>query len=67
VPTQSNMISERLPHRLDANASTSWFVETDHIPAECAGRRLRYQDLRGFVMLGTGEKVRARRKGIGLK
>jgi hypothetical protein len=57
VPTQSNMISKRLPHRLEANTSASWFVETDRIRLQCAEMGLRYQDLRGFVMLGTGEQV----------
>jgi hypothetical protein len=59
--------SSSLPHRLEPHSEATWFVETEVIKQECAQRGLHYRDLRAVVNLASGQKVKARKRGIGLK
>jgi hypothetical protein len=56
-----------LPHRLEAHSDATWFIDTDEVKQECAQRGVHYTDLRAVVSLASGEKVKAKNRGIGLK
>ncbi|GAA2845478.1 hypothetical protein Acy02nite_46920 [Actinoplanes cyaneus] len=60
-------ISPTLPHRLEAGAEVSFYMETDAIQQVCKQKGLPYQRVRAWVDLGDGRRIKARRRGIGLK
>lgn len=60
-------ISPALPHRLEAGAEASFYMETDAIQQVCKEKGLRYERVRAWVDLGDGRRIKAKRRGIGLK
>lgn len=72
-PDGGNLVMRRqmqwtpsLPHRLEAHSEATWFIETDAVKVECAQRGVQYTDLRAVVNLASGDKVKAKNRGIGL-
>lgn len=72
-PNGDNLIMQRqlpwtpsLPHRLEAHSEATWFIATDEVRQECAQRGVHYRDLRAVVNLASGEKAKAKNRGIGL-
>ena len=60
-------LSAELPHRLEPGAEASWLMPMENVKATCAERGIRHQDLVGWVRLGSGGTVMAKRRGVGLK
>jgi hypothetical protein len=58
--------SNTLPYRLEEGANGNWSIETIQVTETCRTHGVNYADLRGFVKLGNGRTVYARRKGIHL-
>lgn len=58
--------SDTLPYRLAEGTSGTWSMESVQVAEASRVRGVDYADLRGFVKLGNGKTVYARRKGIQL-
>jgi hypothetical protein len=58
--------SDTLPYRLEQGASGTWSMETVQVAETSRAQGVDYEELRGFVKLGNGKTVYARRKGIRL-
>ncbi|MEU4237930.1 hypothetical protein [Actinoplanes sp. NPDC026619] len=60
-------LSAEIPHRLEAGAEASWLMPMGNVQGTCAEQGIRHQDLVGWVRLGSGGTVMAKRRGVGLK
>jgi hypothetical protein len=66
VVPQPLPLSDRLPYRLEAGTSGSWYIESRAVAETCRKHGVDYEDLTAYVNLATGETVDAKRKGIQL-
>jgi hypothetical protein len=58
--------SNAIPYRLDQGSSADWRVPTAVVDSACRARGVSHTMLRGYVALGTGRDVVARKRGIQL-
>lgn len=59
-------LSNTLPYRLEAGSSGSWYTDTLRVVETCKAQGVDYADLSGYVNLGDGRSVDAKRRGIQL-
>jgi hypothetical protein len=59
-------LSNALPYRLEEGTSGSWYTDTLRVVETCKAHGVDYADLTGYVHLGNGQSVDAKRRGIQL-
>jgi hypothetical protein len=59
-------LSNALPYRLEEGTSGSWYTDTLRVVETCKAHGVDYADLTGYVDLGNGQSVDAKRRGIQL-
>jgi hypothetical protein len=59
-------LSDALPYRLEEGTSGSWYTDTLRVVETCKAHGVDYADLTGYVDLGNGQSVDAKRRGIQL-
>lgn len=66
MPTGENLFatslpnfSAKLPHRLEAGSSATWYILADQVREICAQRGWAFDQLQAWVDLGNGSKVSA--------
>lgn len=68
TPTKANMFaidlpsfSDKVPHRLEAGSTATWYLLADQVRQVCAERGFTTDQLQAWVDLGNGSKATAKR------